>query len=194
MSENVTLQVAWRTPLEKLDMLSTLMNEWLSTDENRWFDPSTSVVLQHIEFQRYMTLTIGMTHNGTWQDWGLRWYRRTAFHAAVRHYCLQLDIRFAESTIPIVYADPDAKRYALAENPSPPGSPTAPKVEETRSPLDVGEDPGKIKPVMGFLPPPSTRVAHLTRARKSRSQKAAMRRLDADQCACLNRMEMFTLE
>lgn len=58
------MQVAWRTPLEKLDSLEKLMNEWLSTEENRWFDPSTSVVLQHIEFQRYLTVTMGIQHNG----------------------------------------------------------------------------------------------------------------------------------
>ncbi|KAG6863035.1 hypothetical protein C0991_008615, partial [Blastosporella zonata] len=64
MFESLTLQVAWRTPLEKLDMLEKLMNEWLSTEENRWFDPRTSVALQHIEFQRYLTLTMGITPNG----------------------------------------------------------------------------------------------------------------------------------
>ncbi|KAH0587103.1 hypothetical protein H2248_005920 [Termitomyces sp. 'cryptogamus'] len=64
MFESLTMQVAWRTPFEKLDALEHLMNEWLSTEENRWYQPSTSVVIQHIEFQRYLTITLGIGHNG----------------------------------------------------------------------------------------------------------------------------------
>ena len=41
MFENLTMQVAWRTPLEKLDALEKCVNEWLQTEENRWFEPST---------------------------------------------------------------------------------------------------------------------------------------------------------
>jgi len=39
------------------------MNEWLSTEEHRWFEPTTSVVLQKIEYQKYLELTIGIPHN-----------------------------------------------------------------------------------------------------------------------------------
>ncbi|GLB33413.1 putative mechanosensitive ion channel [Lyophyllum shimeji] len=76
--ENLTMQVAWRTPLEKLDMLEKLMNEWLSTEENRWFEPSTSVVLQQIEFQQYLTVTLGIGHNGNWQVWP-RFFRMNTY-------------------------------------------------------------------------------------------------------------------
>lgn len=31
-----------------------------------------------------MTLTIGIPHLQTWQDWGARQNRRTRFHAAVK--------------------------------------------------------------------------------------------------------------
>lgn len=58
------MQVSWRTPLEKLDALVTSMNEWLETEENRWFEPSTSLVLQHIDFQRFLTCTMAIGHNG----------------------------------------------------------------------------------------------------------------------------------
>jgi hypothetical protein len=58
------LQVAWRTPTEKLDQLEKCMNEWLQTEENRWYEPSTSVTLQHIGYQRYLECTIGIGHNG----------------------------------------------------------------------------------------------------------------------------------
>lgn len=58
------MQLEWRTPLVKLDALEKSLNEWLATEENRWFEPSTSVVLQHIEYQRFLEVTIGIGHNG----------------------------------------------------------------------------------------------------------------------------------
>jgi hypothetical protein len=61
--ENLTMQVAWKTPLAKLDALEKCMNEWLATEENRWFQPNTSVTLQHIDYQKYLELTIGIGHN-----------------------------------------------------------------------------------------------------------------------------------
>jgi hypothetical protein len=64
MFENLTMQVAWRTPLAKLDALETAINTWLSTEQNRWFVPGTSVTLQHIEFQRYLEFTMAFGHNG----------------------------------------------------------------------------------------------------------------------------------
>lgn len=64
MFENLTMQVAWRTPLAKLDALETCLNEWLATEENRWFQPATGITLQHIDYQRYLEITIGIPHNG----------------------------------------------------------------------------------------------------------------------------------
>ena len=61
--ENLTMQVSWRTPTAKIDELEKLMNEWLATEENRWFQPSTSIMFQNIAFQRHLELTIGISHN-----------------------------------------------------------------------------------------------------------------------------------
>lgn len=58
------MQVAWRTPLEKLDALEECLNEWLSTEQNRWFESSTGVTLQKISFQRHLELTIIIPYNG----------------------------------------------------------------------------------------------------------------------------------
>lgn len=148
------MQLSWRTPIEKLDQLEKCINEWLQKDENRWFQPSTSIMLQNITFQRHLEITMGIGHNGyvisffsllflrssllffsfrscvfsfslrssllnlgwlplrrTWQDWGLRLARKTAFHAAVQYYCRELGIVAYEAPIPIVYADPDTGTY-----------------------------------------------------------------------------------
>lgn len=50
--------------MEKLDALEACMNEWLQTEEHRWFEPSTSLALQHIRYQRHLELTIAIGHNG----------------------------------------------------------------------------------------------------------------------------------
>lgn len=63
MAEACTIQVAWRTPQAKLDALEKKLNAWLATEENRWFEPTTSVVLQNISYQRYLECTIGISHN-----------------------------------------------------------------------------------------------------------------------------------
>ncbi|KAJ3841228.1 Mechanosensitive ion channel-domain-containing protein [Lentinula raphanica] len=125
MYENVTLQLHWRTPIAKLDALEKSLNNWLQTEQNRWFVPSTAIMLQSINFQRYLEVTIGIGHNGTWQDWGLRCARKTAFHAAVQHYTRQLGIVCYESTQPVVYANaPDTPAInVFPEATMPPPSP-----------------------------------------------------------------------
>ncbi|KAG9317165.1 hypothetical protein JVU11DRAFT_1357 [Chiua virens] len=154
MVELLTMQVAWRTPLEKLDALEKHLNEWLATEEKRWFQPTTSIILQNISFQRHLEITITIPHNS---DWGLHNTRRTAFHAAVQHYCRQLDIAAQESPLPLVYLDSDVQ----VETPAKPGT-------EYRSQNQLGVE-GSF---LGFTPP-EQRGSQL-RARKTKSRKAAL--------------------
>ena len=49
--------------MEKLDELEKCMNDWLSKEKNRWFEPSTSVTLQNIKYMRHLEITIGIGHN-----------------------------------------------------------------------------------------------------------------------------------
>ncbi|KIY72882.1 hypothetical protein CYLTODRAFT_343298 [Cylindrobasidium torrendii FP15055 ss-10] len=182
MFENCTIQVAWTTPLEKLDELERCMNDWLQTEENRWFAPATSLVLQHIDYQRYLEITIGCLHNGTWQDWGLRCARKTAFHAAVQYFCRQIGIVGYEAPLPIVYGDPDTLVYQ-------PPSPGAGGDEDTpydgldggasRDHLDKVNDvaTAPAKPTLGFLPPATSRNGGNMRQRKH-SRKAILRAMD----------------
>ncbi|KAF7330761.1 EF-hand domain-containing protein [Mycena venus] len=168
MFESLTMQVAWRTPLAKLDALEAAMNTWLSTEQNRWFVPGTGVTLQHIDFQRYLEFTMAF---GAQRDWGLRSARKTAFHAAVQHYCRELGIVCYNSPQPIVWGDPnlDLPPYPVA---SPAAgspdviSPTAVSPEEEAETEVVLEKPS---PMLGFTPPMTSRVM---RAR-TRGKKAA---------------------
>ncbi|PFH52860.1 hypothetical protein AMATHDRAFT_139083 [Amanita thiersii Skay4041] len=174
--ENLTMQVTWRTPLEKLDELERRLNRWLSTEENRWFEPSTSIMIQHIMYQRYMEITISIGHNGNWQDWGLRLTRKTAFHAAVQYYCRQLGIVGYEAPLPIVYGDPNTEGYGIPPMPPIPSDDYLRPPPGTLGTMEqvVEEEPQKVEPVLGFLPPFTSRSSNL-RARKSKSRKLAYR-------------------
>lgn len=188
--EGMTMKVAWNTPMEKLNALETCMNEWLQTEEHRWFEPSTSVAFQHIHYQRHLEFTMGIGHNGNWQDWGLRLARKTAFHAAAQYFCRQLGIIAAESPIPIVYAERDKQIW---ENPNffpadvddgssvinmqqQPGSPRSPKMPWTpahSSGLAAGHGSKEKVSWLGFEPP--TNQPSALRARRAKSKKSALR-------------------
>ncbi|KAH7888056.1 Mechanosensitive ion channel-domain-containing protein [Phlebopus sp. FC_14] len=172
MVEGLTLQVAWRTPLEKLDALESRLNEWLGTEENRWFQPSTTIILQQIDFQRHLEITIIIPHNATWQDWGLYNMRRTVFHAAVQYYCRQLGIVAYESPLPIVYADPDTQQYTLPAEFDVVG-------DSSSSQKEISEAEATPKSFLGFTPP-SQQDSQAMRVRKSRSRKVALRGIGAD--------------
>jgi hypothetical protein len=108
-----------------------------------------------------------------WQDWSLRGTRKTAFHAAVQYYCLQLGIIGYEAPLPVVYADPDTNTYKPMTSPDkddlfPSSSnPTSLRTKQ-RGMAQVK------KPVLGFLPPPADLSSHLMRARKIKKRKAAV--------------------
>lgn len=177
--ENLTMQVAWRTPLQKLDALEKSLNTWLSTEENRWFEPSTSITLQNISYQKYLEITIGIGHNGNWQDWGLRNSRKTAFHAAVHYYCRQLGIVGCEAPMPIVYADPVTGRYTphhtagfeVDDDPRTPTLDTSPSPGGQEEAEDGELKAKDVKSLLGFVPPSSLTLHRATRVRKSKSRK-----------------------
>jgi len=139
---------------------------------------------------------MGIGHNGTWQDWGLRLARkyvlhhftrtkhhrsdknnlfRTAFHAAVQFYCRQLDITWSDSPQPILFTDTnldqphmdDEIEYEIADDAT--AQPTTPiSPHPSRAPTTKGATAPQ-KAMLGFLPP---KDGHSTlRVRKSRAKK-----------------------
>ena len=67
-AENCTLYFSWKTPMEKIDELEKCINDWLSVEENRWYQPSTGIVFQNISNQNYLEVTIVIPHNRS-VDW-----------------------------------------------------------------------------------------------------------------------------
>ncbi|TFK29334.1 hypothetical protein FA15DRAFT_664267 [Coprinopsis marcescibilis] len=179
-TEMLPMQVAWKTPLTKLDALEKNLNDWLSTEENRWFRPETGVTLQHIVYQRYLELTIGIAHNGNWQDWGLRNARKTAFHAAVQYYCRKLGIVGYESLLPVVYAEPDTNSSPIHDlDEDGEGDMISPNTE-SQFKEEIDNAAKNEAPSLGFLPPLPER-SQLARARKShRSKKHKLGAMNAE--------------
>ncbi|THV05377.1 hypothetical protein K435DRAFT_816370 [Dendrothele bispora CBS 962.96] len=172
MYENCVLQVAWRTPLEKLDELERCLNRWLSTEENRWYEPNTSLTFQKIVYQRYLEVTFPVGHNGTWQDWGLRCQRKTAFHAAVQYYCRQLGIIGYEAPLPVVWGNTDTQTYDPPQSPGAYDDEGADVEDVANAEGQVAEDSQKRTTALWFTPPEGMQRNALLRARKSKGRKA----------------------
>ncbi|PIL36859.1 transporter [Ganoderma sinense ZZ0214-1] len=168
-AENVTLHILWRTPIEKLDQLEKCMNNWLQTEPNRWYQPSTSVTLQHIHQQQFLEITIGIPYNSNWQDWGLHNTRKTAFCAAVNYYCRQLGIVAYNSPIPLAYVHPETLEIV-------PDTAMDEDAEVTDAEVSPTPDPDR-KPatVLGFTPPREDGIPNGMRRRKAKSRKAMAR-------------------
>ncbi|KAI0091770.1 Mechanosensitive ion channel-domain-containing protein [Irpex rosettiformis] len=184
-AENLTMQIDWTTPLDKIDALEACLNRWLETEKNRWYQPNTAIMLQNIKYMRHLECTIGILHNGNWQDWGLHNARRTTFHAAVNYYCRQLGISNYSPVQPVQwtkshelsnyrddeeYMDTSFDMDELSPMPSHQQLPNnqAPKKEAC------------VSASLGFHPPPDKPVPGM-RARKSKlGKKAVVRSVGAD--------------
>ncbi|KAJ7720995.1 hypothetical protein B0H16DRAFT_1791989 [Mycena metata] len=168
--ESVTTQVAWCTPLAKLNALEAAVNTWLSTEQNQWFVSSTSITLQHIDFQRYLEFTVSGTtvRDRTRQDWGLRSARKTVFHAAVQHYCRELGIvRYVAAAHRLGRPEPRTAPYPPVTSPTS-ATPVSPDDLDADADAQGEVAPtAKLAPVLGFTPPRSIVYA--------RGRKAALR-------------------
>lgn len=82
---------------------------------------------------------------------GERWNRRTAFHAALLHYCKETGITFVNSPQPVQYWQEDLEKPYVEDD--------LDDLDDMRSPLSPadGENqipaPAAVQPLMGFLPP-----------------------------------------
>lgn len=119
----------------------------------------------------------------TWQDWGLRLARKTAFAAAAQYFCLQLGIIAAESPIPIVYANRDTQIWENSDvddgssvtnmqQPTSPRSPNTPWGPAHPSGLAHGHGSKEKVSWLGFHPP--TDQPSALRARRAKSKKSVM--------------------
>lgn len=193
--EAATMQIAFDTKLEQLDKVEKDMIHWLATEPERMFEPSTAIVPQKIEYMRSIEITIGMTHRRTWQDWGMRWYCRNAFVAALCYYMKKHGVKYVAANQPIIYWVDDAAALppsyhdaAKGENDDTPQrrpsttseilSPYDDSFDETppASPNTANRDeqvqqvPPAKKSYMGFAPPPDELEGTGLRRRKARAK------------------------
>ncbi|TBU44799.1 Mechanosensitive ion channel-domain-containing protein [Dichomitus squalens] len=174
-AENLTMKIAWKTPIEKLDQLEKCLNTWLQTEENRWFQPSTSITLQHIHFQQYLECTIGIPYNSNWQDWGLHNARKTAFHAAVNYYCRQLGIVAYEPALPLAYANADTLEIAVGPEATSAEQDEDGELAEGDPPASPADPADRKAAVLGFTPPREDGIPSGMRRRRAKSRKAMFR-------------------
>ena len=117
----------------------------------------------------------------------MRCARKTAFHAAVQYYCRELGIIAYEAPIPVEWADTETMRYDPDEDAF--NEPQSPGVGSMRS-FEKGPasaaDPNLARKtsttqnVLGFKAPSGQKWStELTRARKSKSRKNALRSMGA---------------
>ncbi|KDN43438.1 hypothetical protein K437DRAFT_248471 [Tilletiaria anomala UBC 951] len=190
--ESVAIQVAFDTPLQKLDAVEADMIHWLSTEPERMFEPTTAIVPQKINYMRSIECTVGMTHRRTWQDWGMRWYCRNAFVAALCYYMKKHGIRYAQPNQPIIYwcddaaqlppsydnssstpaqADGEGGYHAMYDDSfdqSPPPSPGT--GAHGAAAATSGVPPAKVKSFMGFALPADELDGTGLRKRRAKSK------------------------
>ena len=111
-----------------------------------------------------------MQHRTNWQDWGERWNRRTAFHAALVHYTKEIGITFVNSAQPVQYWQEDLDNPVAGDD-------DVEDLDDMRSPLSPAEGANEIpaplpppQPLMGFVPPEGSKM----RRRKAYSKKRNM--------------------
>ncbi|KAG8928018.1 hypothetical protein FRC01_006573, partial [Tulasnella sp. 417] len=160
MGEVMEMQINWRTPQWKLDALEKKLNEWIDSDDKRWYKAGTSIAFSKIEFQKALCVNIGIGHNGTWQDWTLRLARKTAFHAAVQYFARQLEITCTQSPQPILFTNPGSKYPYLDESqveepttPHTPHTPHTPLTPAVPNAPAVPSDLHREHAMLGFTPP-----------------------------------------
>lgn len=123
------------------------------------------IYLLFFPLHRSLELTISIPHNQNWQDWGARLTRKTAFHAAVNHYCRELGIHWANSPQPIFITSYNSDKPPTAEElgVEDEGDELAP---DPISPGGVTSPVPSAQPTLFFTPPKDDARAGLRRRRK----------------------------
>ncbi|WFD08614.1 hypothetical protein MVES1_003990 [Malassezia vespertilionis] len=88
------IQVAFNTPLEKLNAVQDDLNDWIKNDPEHRFVYPTYIFVYAVNYMRYMDCTVGMTHSHNFQDWGAHLYRKVAFFAALSYFLRKHEVAF----------------------------------------------------------------------------------------------------
>lgn len=156
---------ALASPSRRSSISGTLRSPWVLVTTGAFFLSMLPIV----------KMTDTSCTSRTWQDWGLRMARKTAFHAAVQHYCRQLGVTTHASPIPVVYADPVTLEVSVTSPPLDDDGGVLSPASAIDGPA-VAEDTEPVRPALGFVSPESQRAE--MRARKTR-RKAVLRSMGA---------------
>lgn len=76
MGETIIINVDFRTPTERLNLLHSRLSEWVNNN-SRDFAPGFDVRVTDIIDVNQIILSLWLPHKGNWQDLGKRFQRRT---------------------------------------------------------------------------------------------------------------------
>ncbi|KAJ8662389.1 hypothetical protein O0I10_002083 [Lichtheimia ornata] len=93
MGETIIINVDFRTPTERLNLLHSRLSEWVNNN-SRDFAPGFDVRVTDIIDVNQIILSLWLPHKGNWQDLGKRFQRRTKFMIALKDILTELDIRY----------------------------------------------------------------------------------------------------
>lgn len=76
MGETIIINVDFRTPTERLNLLHTRLADWVNSN-SRDFAPGFDMRVTDIIDVNQIILSLWLPHKGNWQDLGKRFQRRT---------------------------------------------------------------------------------------------------------------------
>ncbi|KAF8904384.1 Mechanosensitive ion channel-domain-containing protein [Gymnopilus junonius] len=106
MWETTELTVSYNTPMNVIEQLRIKIVAYMNANSREWADCSLNI--DKMEFQNAIHLIVGMEHRPSWQDWGGRWTRRTAFMRYLKTILEELDIRYTMPIQPVLLPSGDA--------------------------------------------------------------------------------------
>ncbi|KAI9204583.1 Mechanosensitive ion channel-domain-containing protein [Polychytrium aggregatum] len=99
--EGITFQVDFNTSETQLRELARRIEEFTKSKPREWM-PGCSVSVISINDMTGMTVCLGMTHKGNWQDCGRRWTRRTEIYFEVQRTLQDMKIKYTLPARPIL--------------------------------------------------------------------------------------------
>jgi hypothetical protein len=120
MWESTTLMIAYNTPLELVEQLKSRIQAYIAANNREW--SGCGVNIDKMDFQNAIHLIVAVQRKSiytwpncevlslasdrpTWQDWGGRWTRRTAFMKHLKSILEDLDLKYTMPVQPVMLPD-----------------------------------------------------------------------------------------
>lgn len=103
-AEQIDFEMAFDTPIEKINALRDKINNYLKHEESRDFHADPTIALYGMSNANIMKWFVWLEHKSNWQEGGKRWIRTTRFTLALRRFFHELDITYSMPPTPVTYS------------------------------------------------------------------------------------------